>query len=818
MSHHRIPAFPRRKIFLNVLAALPALAVVGALSVPGSVMAAMDDIVGVFLGADGTTQANTTTGNANIDSNTAFGANGKQHTIIPLYGSSPVSNGSYVWVKTGYASTSTNIVGGGSFSGGDVTNNTITFDGNGITIDGIVVGGAGKDVVNVTGNTATVKSGTVSMGVNGGLALLTSSSTSNVSVSDNYLYLLGTNVTIGSGTIGVGDSYGGYLVNTLATSGTGTVTSNHVVVEGATIKNNVFGGGIEGYGDVTYNTVSVKDASVGTSATIGGDVVGGVVNVTKNTTTGSSASHNTVTLENSDATARVWGGKIKADGSSATLDGIHADENHVTLTNTSGSTKTVGGTVVGGNVGVGAASYGYTNATAYKNIVEVDSYTLSDSVYGGRVEEGGDANANEVTLAGALDIARNVGGGYVRKNGNATDNKVTINGAGTLGSSSSTYSIFGGRVEGDAASNTANNNTVSITATGDLAIETTLGGAYVGGGTASNNTVTLNGKAGTITVDNDVFGAIVDGDGEASDNTVTLSGNAEVSGEVGGGNVEGDGNANYNTVTLSGNAKVFDDVFGGNVEGDGNANYNTITLSDNVKVSGDVYGGNVEGDGEASHNTINLSGYAEITGDEVVGGYVDNGNATYNTINIGANVILGQSIALRGGDVGGSGAGGNAFTGNTLNLNGWTGKIGSVNGFETYNIQVPTASFDGITPIVTLTGGSAGTDNSDLSGSTINLLFTAAPTDGMKVVTFAAATDIITATDSTGKGTYGAQGFDTTSTKVGNTIVTQLTNLKNDPAVVESAKSYSEGFIAGAVAINSAADMATTQGISALLW
>jgi hypothetical protein len=39
MSHHGIPSYPPRKIFLSILAALPALAVLGTLTMPGTVMA-----------------------------------------------------------------------------------------------------------------------------------------------------------------------------------------------------------------------------------------------------------------------------------------------------------------------------------------------------------------------------------------------------------------------------------------------------------------------------------------------------------------------------------------------------------------------------------------------------------------------------------------------------------------------------------------------------------------------------------------------------------------------------------------------------------
>ncbi|MDR3299789.1 MAG: autotransporter outer membrane beta-barrel domain-containing protein [Candidatus Accumulibacter sp.] len=821
MSHLIIapppPAFSRRKIFLNVLAALPALAVVGALSVPGSVMAA-----NVYDGV--TINGSAATGNDITSSANPLGTGNE--AIAPGIGSGSLSaEGNDVVVGSSYVGSGSgngyDIVGGGSQSGGEVKNNSVTVN-DGITINGLVVGGAGSSSsadLSITGNTVTVHDGEV-QGVQGGTAKVTGSA--NVTVSGNKVFLEEDAKVSG-------DSYGGLSDNTGGT-GKSTVTENELRVTGegnTTIDGAVHGGGVQGFGDADKNIVTVTNATVS-------DGAGGGIVFAEMASKVSSASENKVTLTNSDSGAEVYGAKIvyRQSGIEA-----HADKNQVTLTGSGTVTDSVFGAYFLYSSGSLAA-----NSTANENIVDISGYsitkdviggviqfscngdvisiasgnkvtinasTVGGDVFGGQVYDTGKADGNIVTLTGDLDIDRSVGGGIVglfwntgttayqstTHGGSADGNQVIINGKGTLGDGTTTGTmIVGGDVDGSQTTNTANNNTVSITATGALAIQTENGvaGAYVGGGKAAGNSVTLNGAAGKITVDSNVSGALVEGSGDAEGNRVTLSGNVEAKEDVLGGWVDGTGNANYNIVTLNDNAKVTD--------------------------NGDIIGGVVDtGDGNAIGNSVNLNGHAEVYAN-VYGGYVaGDGKATSNTVNIGADVTLDSSVRLYGGRVTGSSGGNDAFTGNTLNTLGWKGSVASVNGFQFYNLEVPAILADG-EAIVTLTDTNTGSSN--LDGSVINVTTTAASalTSGSAIAFKATTPGAITGTPTLANGSSQVQG---------GIALLGVARLESDNSAVRvvfdnvhahpQTKAFAESYLGGTAALNQAADLSTGQGITALL-
>jgi hypothetical protein len=699
MPHRHTPSHPHRKIFLSVLAALPALAALGALTLPGTVMAqTVGSVAGVTIingGADISSDALTT------PTSTALGT-----VIIPSDGASPIASGNEVTVDQNFVTGGViNIVGGGSFSGGNVSNNTVTITdttlGSGPTVNGVVAGGAGLNA-NVTGNTVTVEYGTVAGGVNGGLAISTGT---DISVSGNKVFL-GAGATVGSGV-----SYGGLLINDAAST-SGSVTNNEMRVNGATISHSVIGGGADGFGVVDNNTVLVENATITAGGVTGGAVtasISGKIN---------QANNNTVTLTNSGAKS-VHGGLVLVSNNN--IEG-QANENKVTLTN-DGTNITINDNVFGGTVEYSGIYTGLTG-TANRNTVEIGgNYTIDESIFGGRVEGDGDANDNRVTLS-------------------------------------------------------------------------------------------------SVTVDKEVHGAHVDGNGNANGNIVTLNDKTQVTGFVYGAFMTGnDGDATNNSVILNGETQVARSVYGALVTGNGNATGNSVTLNDKTQVTQSVYGAFVAGysgvgvgTGDATGNSVTLDGNASVSGGVIYGAFVDgNGDAIHNTINIGANVTLANNVNLAGGYVVGTG---DAFTGNTLNTQGWTGSVGSVNNFATYNLQVPNNLAAGA-PIVTLTNG-----NSDFEGSTVNLTTSSgAPlAAGSTVVSFeATGGGTITGTlanSGVGQGQYGiALIYNTKTVNTGSQIVTTTTNVRAHPQT----QSFSEGFLSGVAFVNHAADLAVGQGLSSLL-
>ena len=138
------------------------------------------------------------------------------------------------------------------------------------------------------------------------------------------------------------------------------------------------------------------------------------------------------------------------------------------------------------------------------------------------------------------------------------------------------------------------------------------------------------------------------------------------------------------------------DVYGGNAQNrkgqnlDNYADYNIVTIGDGTRINGNIYGGYVTDGSSKSHadyNVVNFNGNGTMVG-FVYGGYSSNGSANNNTINVKDTASL-SSASLYGSNKRDS-------TGNTLNIgwvddeekySSWSGKIGSVQNFDTINIH-----------------------------------------------------------------------------------------------------------------------------------
>lgn len=239
-----------------------------------------------------------------------------------------------------------------------------------------------------------------------------------------------------------------------------------------------------------------------------------------------------------------------------------------------------------------------------------------------------------------------------------------------------------------------------------------------------------NGHSFTITgcTIGNVYGA---GNGnyyeDASGGNVTINGNAEVTYAVYGGRSNGI-NAHHNTVNISGGSVggSIGAVYGGRST-DGSAHHNTVNISDG-SVRSNVYGGNssrsaynnivninggnVTGEvrggdslsGQAYDNTVNING-GSVT-DNVFGGW-SSSNANNNIVNISGGIIgeannivdvyggrsdngkaydntvyISGSANIENANLFGYGGYGTNATGNTLTIDGWSGKTNTVQNFN----------------------------------------------------------------------------------------------------------------------------------------
>ncbi|MBQ3863999.1 MAG: hypothetical protein II790_08185, partial [Schwartzia sp.] len=358
----------------------------------------------------------------------------------------------------------------------------------------------------------------------------------------------------------------------------------------------------------------------------------------------------------------------------------------------------------------------------------------------------GDPNDNEVTVNAAVKVTGDVRGGYYfNKDGKVTNNIVTINGTVTKavygGESGRGYdvmgnqvtvtgtvgeNVYGGRVRG--GDGTATGNTVTVNGG---TINMNVYGGYSFRGDAEKNTVTIEGgevehvyggnsTGGDVlenevyiqggTVKHNVYGGFAnENEKKAEANEVTISG-GEVSGHVYGGHSDS-GQATNNKVTISGGV-VRGQVYGGETFGSmENATGNEVTINSGTVLL-DVYGGDAQFGG-AAHNHVIIKG--KVSG-RVYGGRSSNpSDGGWNKVEILGGTVdsdvygdfknsCNNTVVLHDATVGGSVCGDAEFlddTGNTLILSGSSTVNDSVNNFETIEFDGEKFSWDTTKTVLT---------------------------------------------------------------------------------------------------------------------
>ncbi|MDM8112021.1 hypothetical protein QUV50_09520 [Phascolarctobacterium faecium] len=300
------------------------------------------------------------------------------------------------------------------------------------------------------------------------------------------------------------------------------------------------------------------------------------------------------------------------------------------------------------------------------------------------------------------------------------------------------FTITGGTIDGDVFGAGNDDENYSEDASGG---NVTISGGSVGGylgavyggrsnsGNAHHNTVNISGDS----VTSYVYGGRST-DGSAHHNTVNIS-----DGSVGGylcavyGGRSNSGNAHHNTVNISGGS-VTGNVFGGNSHSR-EAHHNTVNISDG-SVSSTVYGvyGGWSATGRAYDNTVNISG-GSVSG-YVYGGRSDNGKVYDNTVYISGGSVSGyvyggrstsgsakdNQIIIRGSanieNANLYGSNKTNDTGNTLTIDGWSGKTNTVQNFN--DIAFKNISWKNNGSILTITNQNGYT--SDLTNTKIKTI------------------------------------------------------------------------------------------------
>ena len=523
---------------------------------------------------------------------------------------------------------------GGESDSGNVTGNTLTYNGRSIPYDKFLFGGVTFGTGSVTGNRVTVNATALPLtsSVNG---IYGGGTSGGGSILNNHAEFNGDHLN--------GDMAGGAANHT----GTGKVEGNTATLKGGSAHGDIYGGMAVGgaNGDVVGNTATIEG---GTATDIGKAVYGGYT----------------------DGTGAVTGNKVVITGGTANdLYGGRAqsgDATGNTVTITRGTVRNIiGGRAESGNATGNTVNLG-DGKSDYAGLVNGVIYGGSGTTYGKDYRAGNTLNVYDnagaanirnfeklnfhfnqyVNKAAAMLTLQNAGGTTIESLGDlAVDGEHARK--GTLIRATNDITITDGQsrlvrtqdnkeliLEKSADNKNINyegyqfkNATQAATIT-ESGVTSTWGGRSVVGNTTAENEITISDGAHT-----NVYGGWTSGTGSTADaskqkdstkNKVTVRGTAAVSGTVYGGYTDAaGGKATGNEVTIE--RSIAGGVVGGKALGDASGN--------TVHVTGAAVSSVTGGDGgTTNNNTVNLSG-AAVTG-AVAGG--TQASSTGNTLNISA--------------------------------------------------------------------------------------------------------------------------------------------------------------------------------------
>ena len=602
------------------------------------------------------------------------------------------------------------VNGGPCIYSSNSVGNVIAIYMTGGTVDNIV-GGAGTSetygnrIVSVTG-------GTVNNAVAGGSnSYSTSGGSSAGPFRGDTLVYIGGNAVIGGtpATVeGNRDDYPGmlYAVTPGSVFGAGLGLQNqssrgvayetHVIINGGTIKNNVYGGG--NYGKAGYSGSATSKIDI-LDGVVEGSVFGGAnsngfgsngdntylvdINMSGGTVGYLYGGSNSTGTVYADVDIDITGGTIVNDvfgggyGSNTRVNGtINID------TKTNDDSSLIAKNIYGGSAN-GSVNSSYSDTTN----VTIDGGTVTDSVYGaGKGETATPQTSGDITvtvlngninrvfggnnLRGTLSHSGDelqviVNGGTINEvfggsngsNAGATETNVTINGGRILSA------VYGG---GNQATTTTSNVTVNGGTFAEFDREGylvgTAGEVYGGGYAAAVTTTNVNIENGSNVYN--VYGGS-NQQGLVRTSNVNNNGGNVLCNTYGGGNIAEVTTSNNNlngteyTYKLKDNETVYNtscgNAFGGGAKAD--VNNSNITLKGSTLLN--VYGGsNQAGTVSNSNVVINNGNVQTVFGGNNAGGSTVNSNVSINE----SNGILSVENVFGGSNGSGATIGGNTYT------------------------------------------------------------------------------------------------------------------------------------------------------------
>ena len=565
------------------------------------------------------------------------------------------------------------LFGAATRGSGALTDNHVVVRGGIVEGTQFSAGAFSQGSGQVSGNTATLSSGSVKNLVGG--------------VSQGTGHVTGNTLTISGGTAGI--LVGGYSSNA------GNATGNTVTVIGGTVTGQIIGGNAAGSGAATGNTVNLGDGTSGTfkSGTnltaadiLGGnktDVTGNTLNVyVKDASVKSVANFENYKFKLNSAT--TFGDTMLTVANAGDFAGTGVDLNKITVDSTGLSVDYLG------------TQHGIKRMTLLKRSNDTDTLTFADYA------------AREAATATETHEFR-----FVTNNGTGTANALMLEASRFKGSHvtyDGTTPTFGGEV---------------------------YGGLSRFGHTTTGNTLTVTGKPTSGTPLSYAYGGKNEGaTGDVKDNTATLElpANASAIKDIYGGKITNAANAGEvsgNVVNMKRGTVEY--AVGGQTSGSGAATGNTVNLTGGT-VTREIYGG-LSYKGAATKNTVTISGgtVGSFTPADVYGGKktTDAGSsASNNTVNLGAEDGT-YTADLTKANIHGDNSTDGAVDNNTLNVRGKNITVNSVDNFDKYKFTLNNNIKDGDTMLTLKNGGfgreidfanNFGLDTSKLTGKPTGII------------------------------------------------------------------------------------------------
>ncbi len=483
------------------------------------------------------------------------------------------------------------------------------------------------------------------------------------------------------------------------------VSGNTVIVNSGVVPGSVYGGMTSDSQNVFDNQVLIRDGVAGSGVyvisglslpgiaadTVDGRTISGggpiaVGGLPGNSAVGSSvyggASNGGEVFNN---TVTITGGTINMDvtGGFVPLGLGAARANRVEI-----SAGNVLGRVTGGSSRSGGA---------YDNIAIVFGGDIGSDVYGGAALISGDASGNSILVTGGH--MHGLVGGYSAA-GNAISNQVSLSGL-TDPDTISSSSLYGGYSGGSLALG----NTVTILDSPGLKIATLAGGRANGDATGNSLTI-INSPLYT----GNMFGGIAD-NGAAVNNTVAILDSPGLKTSALAGGSSNHGSAIGNRTIINNSSLDGGNIFGGIAGGGSNAAGNSVNISNSPNLAGnDIYGGRAS-TGDANGNSINITNSPGFNAHGIVGGMTFFGSTAANNL---VTIADSPNFTVTSAIYGGFSNFATYKNGNTLNLFDSGGVAGEINGFQNYNLHLPSTLGDGQT-LVAITGATP----ADMSGTNV---------------------------------------------------------------------------------------------------